>query len=85
MHQSNRRDTLDICSRNGFAAIPVDDGWLITCGTQGAAEVVKMYKNGALEHRNTGAVTPVVTKGMSVLFLKHFFHARELGIFASTS
>lgn len=77
MHHSNRRDTLEICSRNGFTVMPVDDGRLLTASAQGAAEVIEVYENGAWEYRNTTSTPSVVTQGMSAVFLKYFFHARE--------
>jgi hypothetical protein len=77
MHQSNRRDTLDICSRNGFNTMPVDDGRILTCRAQGSAEVIEVFKNGAWEYRNTSATPTVVTQGMSAVFLKYFFHVPE--------
>lgn len=77
MHQSNRRDTLDICSRNGFTVMPTDDGRILACSAEGTAEVIEVFTNGAWEYRNTSATPPVVTQGMSAVFLKYFFHARE--------
>jgi hypothetical protein len=83
MHQSNRQETLDICSRNGFNTMPVDDGRILTCSAEGAAEVIEVFKNGAWEYRNISATPPVVTQGMSAVFLKYFFHAPEQYLSAS--
>lgn len=83
MHESNRRDTLDICSRNGFTIVPTADGRLLTCSVQGQSETIEVLKNGAWEYRNTSPDAPVVTSGMSAVFLKYFFHARDLYISAN--
>jgi len=77
MHESNRRDTLAICSRNGFTMMPTDDGRILTCSAQGPSEVIEVHKNGSWDYCNTSAAPPVVTSGMSAVFLKYFFHARQ--------
>lgn len=77
MHESNRRDTLEICRRNGFTVMPTDDGRILTCSDLGPNEVIEVLKNGAWEYRNTNAAPPVVTQGMSAVLLKYFFHSRE--------